>query len=75
MNIEEKQYQIQFIIDLLELKNHNIKLQTLSIQEGVIAQNKTFYLLLDSLIAHLMDKYQIPYKDVQNKFYEKFKNN
>lgn len=68
---EEKKYQINFIIDLLELKNTALKNQSLSMQEGIIAQNNTFYAIIDGLIALFVDKYKIKFEDVKKEFYAK----
>jgi hypothetical protein len=57
-----KYEQVQFLLDLLELKNHNLHTQSLSIQMGIIAQSNTFHCLIDSLIAHFIDKWNIPYE-------------
>ena len=56
---------MEVILDILELKNHNLKTQTLSMQQDLMVQNNIFYTLLDSLISHFMDKYKISYKDLQ----------
>jgi predicted transcriptional regulator len=62
---EKKKVQVEVILDILELKNHNLKTQTLSMQQDLMVQNNIFYTLLDSLISHFMDKYKISYKDLQ----------
>lgn len=66
----ENKEAIKFIIDLVKLKNANLKSQSLSVQEGIIAQNNTFYSLLDSLIAHFMDKYKIKDRELMEEFYK-----
>ena len=62
---EIKKVQVEVILDILELKNHNLKTQNLSMQQDLMVQNNIFYTLLDSLISHFMDKYKISYKDLQ----------
>lgn len=66
--MEEK---IEFILDLIELKNHNLKDQRISIQREMVAYNPVFYSLLESLIAHFLDKYQIPYGLIEEKWVER----
>lgn len=61
----EKVPQVAFIVDLMELKNHNLKTQSLSMQKDILVQSNTFYALLESLIALFMDKYKIPYEAIK----------
>lgn len=61
----EKETQVKFIVDLMELKNHNLKTHSLTMQADFLVQNYTFYSLLESLIALFMDKYKIPYELVR----------
>lgn len=67
---------IEFILDLIELKVQNLKDQRLSTQRELVAYNPVFYSLLESLIAHFLDKYKIPYELVEQKWMERtIKNN
>jgi len=68
---EKQQIQMEFILDLMELKSHNLKMQSLSIQRDLMVQNNMFYSMLDTLISHFLDKYKIPYEVIREEFYKR----
>lgn len=63
---EEKKYKTKVIVDLLELRNNQLRMQSINIQQDVFVQNNTFYSFLDCLIANLMDKYGINDELIRN---------
>lgn len=72
----EKEYQINFIIDLMELKQSSLKNQSLTIQREVMIQNYSYYAILDSLIALFCDKYKIKHNELKDAYYKRrFRNN
>ena len=68
---DEKKYKTEVIIDLMELRHNNLKMQSLSIQEGVMVQNSAFYSTLDCLIAVFMDKYKITHEDLEEVIFKR----
>jgi hypothetical protein len=75
--MKQKIEQVEFILDLLELKSQNLKGQQLDIQSDLYIRHNSFFVLLESLIAHFLDKYQIPFEIIKDEWEKRnnFRNN
>ena len=68
---EVKKNRAEVIVYLLELKNNNLRAQSISMQEDIMVQNNALYSTLELIIACLMDKYKISDRDLRKVMEEK----
>jgi len=59
---EEKKYQARFIMDLIKIRNQDLKMQSAVVRSEMLVRNNAFYSYMDCLIACFLDKYDIPFE-------------